>query len=282
MILKALSEFQDAIPTAVSLEKFDDIKTYIQSAELWIKNNVLGKDLYLILSTEDSTGQVDDDDLLRLCRNVVANHAYWDAIPFLDLTHTNSGFAVIQSNNQVPASKERVERLREQCLLRRDNEIEMLISYLENDEYHDLWKGSPTYSILTDCLISTASELQLYGQWTGTRKDFLQLRPKLIQETMLRLEPVFSKDYIDELIEKQRDGEIAGDDLKVITLLKYVLGSLVNGNTEAAQKIAGDALRYMDANPESFETYTDSDEYTARTTAGYVNDTESTIFSSLF
>ena len=286
MILKTLDQFKTAIPTAVSLDKFTDVETYIRSAEKWIKNNVLGKDLYetIIAATESSSGNdLNDDDLLLLCLSIIANHAYWDAIPFLDLTHSNSGFAVISSNNQVPASKERVERLREQCLIRRDSEVELLIAHLEENEvYHDDWKGSPAYSILTNCLIRTASELEQYGQWSGTRKEFLQLRPKLIQETMLRMEPVFSKDYIDELIEKQRDGDITGDDLKVMTLLKYSLGSLVNGNMEAAQKIAADALRYMDANLTSFETYATSDEYTVRTTAGYVNLTDSTIFSSLF
>jgi hypothetical protein len=288
MILTTLDQFKTAIPTAVSLENFSDVETFLRDAELWIKNNVLGRDLYdsIVSSAESSTEDV-DNDLLLLCQSVIANHAYWDAIPFLDLTHSNSGFAVIQSNNQVPASKERVERLREQCLIRRDSQVETLIGYLEDhSDYHDLWKGSPVYSIMTDCLIRTARELEQYGQWTGNRRDFLQLRPKLIQETMMRLEPVFSQSYIDELIEKQRDGDLTADDTKVLTLLKYVLGGLVNGNMEAAQKIAADALRYIDAaiiaDPLRYATYQASQEYTARTTAGYENELESTIFSSLF
>lgn len=279
MILKTLEQFQKAIPTAVGVSNFSDLEVYCQSAELWIKQNVLGKVLYDLIADDAFS----DNDLLQLSRNVIANHAYWDAIPFLDLTHTNTGFGVVNANNLAPASKKRVASLRDQCLVRRDNEIELLISFLEDHvDYHDEWKGSPTYSILTDCLIRTARELEQYGQWTGTRKDFLQLRPKLIQETMTKFEPVFSKDYIDELIEKQRDNDITGDDLKVITLLKYALGSMVNGNNEAAQKVAGDALRYIDAHLSGFATYAASSEYAARITAGYTNDIESTIFSSLF
>ena len=220
--------------------------------------------------------------LLNFCCNIIANHAYWDAIPFLDVVHTNQGFAVISAQNKVPASKERVERLRSQCLVRRDNEVENLIDYLEQTAaYHNDWKGSPAYSILSDCLIQTARELEIYAEWTGTRKDFLKLRPKLIQETINLLEPVFSKDYIEELIEKQRDDDLNGDDLRVSILLKQSLGCIVSGNRDIAEKIVSDALRYIDENPDSFPTYFDSSEYSARSEF-YSNSTDDPIFSSLY
>lgn len=279
MILKTLDQFQKAMPTAVAIENFSDVEPYLRSAELWISNQVLGKDLFDLVSTDAFA----DEDLLLLCRSVIANHAFWDAIPFLDLVLTNNGFAVISAQNKVPASKDRVDRLREQCLVRRDSEVELLIEFLEaHPDYHDEWKGSPAYSVMTDCLIRTATELAQYGNWEGTRRDFLKLRPKLIQETMTRLEPIFSGDYIDELVEKQRDGDVTNGDLKIIVLLKYVLGSLVNGNTEAAAKIAGDALRYIDNHLTDFPTYSASAEYQARLASDYVNTTEATIFSSLY
>ncbi|WP_372775659.1 DUF6712 family protein [Mangrovibacterium sp.] len=279
MILTTIDQFIAAMPTAAEVEKFEDLKPYCNSAELWIKNNVLGKDLYAAIDIEDFA----DADLLQLCISVIANHAYWDAIPFLDLVHTNSGFGVISANNRVPASKERVERLREQCLIRRDNEVENLIDFLEQtDIYHDDWKGSPAYSILSDCLIQTAHELETFSEWTGTRKDFLKLRPKLIQETMLRIEPVLSSDYIAELIEKQRDGDLGADDLKVSLLIKQSLGCLLTGNHEAARKIAADALRYIDNNLASFTTYSNSSEYLARMSENYTNTADSQIFSSIY
>ncbi len=283
MILKTLSEFQTAVPTAAGTEDFSDFEPYIRSAELWIKRNVLGKTLYDAIIDSSSASTEPDEDLIRLCQNVIGNHAYWDAIPFLDVVHTESGFAIISAQNKVPASKERVERLREQCLIRRDNEVEYLIAYLEeNSQYHTAWKSSAAYSILSDCLISTAAELKQFSQWDGTRKDFMLLRPKMNQETMTKLEPVFSKDYIEELIEKQRSQELSGDDLKIMNLLKQVLGCLLSDNHHAAEKIMEDALLYIDRYPESFGTYIDSLEYKARATEGYINSLDGTIFSSLF
>ena len=284
MILKTIDQFTGAVPTAVGVDNFEDVKPYVDSAELWLKTHILGKNLYdsIIATIESSTGPGTDEVLLNFCLNVIANHAYWDAIPFLDVVHTNQGFAVISANNKVPASKERVERLRSQCLVRRDNEVENLIDYLEQTTaYHNDWKGSPAYSILSDCLIQTARELEIYAEWTGTRKDFLKLRPKLIQETINLLEPVFSKDYIEELIEKQRDDDLNGDDLRVSILLKQSLGCIVSGNRDIAEKIASDALRYIDENPVSFPTYFDSSEYSARSEF-YSNSTDDPIFSSLY
>lgn len=287
MILTSLEQFTAAVPTAISISNFDDIRPFVRSAEAWLKNEILGELLYTNIS-EDNTGSTDStvyatDELVDLCVSVIANHAYWDAIPFLDLVHTDSGFAVISATNKLPASKERVERLREQCLLRRDAEADLLFAYLEaHIEYHDDWKGSTAYSILSDTLIQTATEMQLYSTWTGTRKEFKKLRPRLMLETMMYLEPVFSKAYIEELVELQRDGEIEGDNLKVITLLKYALGSLATDNLPAAEKVAADALRYIDANIEEFDTYTSSGEYAARIQTGYENETTATIFSSLF
>mgnify|MGYP004701084907 CR=1 FL=1 len=282
MIIKTLDQFQKAIPTAVAISNFADVEPYIRSAEMWIKNRVLGTDLYDFLDNDESSTD-ENTDVLLLSANVIANHAFWEAIPFLDLVLTDSGFAVISANNKLPASKERVERLREQCLLRRDSETELLIEYLENHiEYHDDWKSSPAYSILTDCLIRTATELQQYGDWEGSRREFMKLKPKLIHETMTRLEPIFSKELIEDLIELQRDGDLDGDNLKVATQLKWVLGCLVNGNIEAAEKIAADALRYIDANIESFPLYEDSQEYLARNTAGFENSADSPIFNSIW
>lgn len=279
MILLTITDLQRAVPTTVGIKNFSDVEPYIESAELWLRNNILGPTLYDRIDGDPTENEI----LTRLCQSVIGNHAYWDAIPFLDLVHTDSGFAVISATNKVPASKERVERLREQCLIRRDNEIESLISWLEeHEDFHSDWEGSAAYSILTDCLIRTASELQQYGQWIGTRKDFLQQRPKLIQETMTKLEHVFSTDYIEELIQKQRDGDATGDDQKVLVLLKYALGSIINGNNEAAVKIMSDALRYIDKHITSFPTYTASDEYKARTAEGYTNTLTSPIFSSIY
>lgn len=283
MILNTLDQFKAAIPTALDVDKFEDLNTFIESGESWIKLNVLGRNLYDALNNPESTGPGADENLLQFCRKIIANHAYWDAIPFLDLVHTNSGFGVITANGKAPASKERVERLREQCLIRRDAEVEYLIDYLEdNSPYHDLWKGSGTYTILSECLIQTSRELQQYAEWHGTRAEFLKMKPRMVHETITRIEPVLSKDLVEELIERQRDDEMDLDMKRVTVMLKQALGCIISGKPSLADKILQDAVRYMDDKQASFVTYFESKEYLARSTQGYINEADSTIFSSLF
>ena len=281
MIITTINQFIEAVPTVNSEIDFADLRTYIKSGELWLKNNVLGATLFARVEAFQEP-QEPDATLQELCINVIANHAYWDAIPFLDLVHTPSGFGVINNNQKAPASKERVERLRLQCLTRRDNEVENLIRFLEeNAVYHDDWEGSPVYSLITDCLIRSASELRNFASWEGERNAFLLLKPKLVHFTMNVLNPVFSRDLIEMLIEKQRDNDLSADELQVVTLLKHALGCLIDENKNIAGQIATDALRFIDENIASFTTYTSSKEYAARQTAGYENELESTIFSSL-
>ena len=282
MIITTINQFIEAVPTVNSEIDFADLRTYIKSGELWLKNNVLGTALFARVNAFQDPLQEPDATLKELCTNVIANHAYWDAIPFLDLVHTPSGFGVINNNQKAPASKERVERLRMQCLSRRDNEVENLILFLEqNAIYHDDWEGSPVYSLITDCLIRSAAELRQYASWEGERNAFLLLKPKLVHYTSTVLQPVFSRDLIETLIEKQRDNDLSANELQVVILLKHALGCLVVDNKIMAGQMAADALRFIDENIESFATYTNSKEYVARQTAGYVNELESSIFASL-
>lgn len=283
MILTTINQFTAVVPTAAGVSDIADLTPYINSAELWIKNNILGSDLYSTVEAIGGTPSGTDITLQSLCFSIIANHAYWDAIPFLDVVHTSSGFGVINNNNKAPASKERIERLRTQCLIRRDTEVENLMLFLEQtDDYHEDWKGSTVFSVLSDCLICTADQLKRFANWEGTRTEFLKLKPKLFHFTVTKLQPLFSKDLIDLLIEKQRDNDLTADELIVIALIKHSLGSLINENEIVASQVAADALRFIDENISSFSTYTDSAEYTARLADGYLNTIEETIFSSIF
>lgn len=105
----------------------------------------------------------------------------------MDLIQTNNGFGVISDKNRAPASKARVDRMIKQNTLRLNTNIENLINHLEdNATYHDDWKSSPAYSLLTDCLIITAREFKRYAKFEGDRNDFLLLKPVLINKTCYR------------------------------------------------------------------------------------------------
>lgn len=325
MILTTLNQFQIAVPTAVGVQEWTDLETYVQSAEIWLKRNVLGTGLYnkIIEEIEEagsgSGERYVSDELLRLCRNVIANHAYWDAIPFLDVVHTDSGFGVIQSTNKAPASKERVERLRQQCLIRRDAEVDNLIAYLyENDIYHDLWKADSVFSDMFDSLLPTVEIFRRYNN-IADRATLDKLRPSIVAVQNTIVADAISQELVDELVEAQKDDDFTPhhndilprlrdaiaklaiahgvDDMSVIVDSTGILRAYTIGATSYADesrlsmfkssflstgmKLLDKVVHHINENVEDFPTYVASELYTARLTEGYENDEDSTIFSSL-
>ena len=325
MILTTLNQFQTAVPTAAGVQEWTDLETYVQSAEIWLKRNVLGTALYnQIIESLNESGSGSGEsfvtaELLRLCRNVIANHAYWDAIPFLDLVHTDSGFGVIQSTNKAPASKERVERLRQQCLLRRDAEVDNLIAYLyETEEYWDLWKGDTVFSDMFDSLLPTVEIFRRYNN-IADRATLDKLRPSIVAVQNTIVADAISQELVDELVEAQKDNDFTShhndiiprlrdaiaklaiahgvDDMSVVVDSSGILRSYTIGVTSYADesrlsmfkstfhstgmKLLEKVVNHINENVEDFPTYVASELYTARLTEGYENDEDAAVFSSL-
>ena len=276
MILTNKEDFQAIIPTATGIDFDKYLKTYVESAEDWLAVEILGRTLYNTIEQDQASHAV----LVSHCRKVIAHKAYVDAIPFLDLVHTADGFGVVSTKNISPASKERVAKLLSATEKRRDQETELLFEYLEDTAaYHDEWKGATTFSILNDCLIRTAKELKLYGKFTGNREEFLDCKPTMKSLSLTVIAPEISENYLDELIEKQADGDLTASDKKVIELLKYVVAIMVTtGNHEQSHILLGQVVTYMDKHIEEFETYAASDEYAVKNTAGYENTADDSIF----
>lgn len=274
MLLKTEAQFTKVIPTAAS-GSFEDMETFLESAEYWIKKEILGAQLYNLLDTTPEAHV----ELLGHALNVIALKAYYESIPFLDLVQTGNGFAVVKNATQAPASKERVAKLRTQTDIRRGDETEVLIEYLEDHpDYHDEWKGALAYSLLTDCLIQSTRELKRFASWNGNREDFMKLKPDLIAKTALEIEPMVSKDFVDLLIEQRRDGEFSIDNTRVLEMIQYALGALIGGNPTQGKRLLDDVVTYLDKNLVLFTIYASSSEYSERQVPGYVNTKDSPIF----
>ncbi len=318
MILNNIADFTAAVPTTAGMEDFNDFSTYVKSAELWLKNNVLGKNLYDLVDDPEFA----DEELLRLCKSVIANHAYWDAIPFLDLVHTAQGFAVISAANKVPASKERVERLRAQCMLRRDSEVENLIEYLEQTiAWHEAWKGSDVFSEMYDSLLPTLKLFRRYHN-IADRATLDKLRSAIVTVQNTWIADVISKDYMDALVESQKDADFTPADNVILHMLRdaickmalawgienmsivintqgvvtmattdYYVGAIADAarlkdyrNTykKAGQAMLDKVVNAMIKNIVSYPVFAASEEYQVRITPGYENTTDSPMFSSIF
>ena len=71
--------------------------------------------------------------------------------------------------------------------------IEDLLEYLEDHaDYHDEWKGSPAYTLLSDTYILTLKDFRRYTPFDGNRLAFLAAKPQMMDAIHLEIEPVIS------------------------------------------------------------------------------------------
>lgn len=274
MILQSKEQFIKYIPTAAAGD-WRDMETYRDSAERWLQNEILGRVLYNLLDTE----RPEYTELLDQCRKVISLDAYRRAIPFLDLVQHANGFGVISNQNLAPASRDRVNRLIQETQIQRDDETEVLLDYLEgNTVFHDAWKGSKAYSVLSDSLIMTAGELKRLCSWSGTRQDFLKLKPVLILRMYNEIGKWVSRAYIDELTEQQRDNDLTPANRSVLDMLKFSLANYVVDNLQDAEAFRNEAITLMDNTPEMYPTYRNSREYRVRHEKNYENSADSPIY----
>lgn len=313
MLLTTEDQFIKVIPTAEGVE-WEDFETYRDSAEYWLKSQILGDTLYSYLNANG--GNSDLTQLVEQCRTVIALKLYYEAIPFTDLTHTPNGFGVVSNGNITPASKERVANLRAGCIARFDTESDNLLDVLESTKIvHDEWKSSPAYSLLTNCLIVTAREFSQFGP-TLSRSALLKLKPWLLFVQEDELSKKISADLVDQLLEQQRDEDLTPESRQVLALVKPALAMLgiasgienmaiyidekgvvkiyqigkssaidevKQNNTKIAfekigRRLLNEAINHLDKNLDKYPLYRDSEELKLRNTPGYQNTADSPIF----
>lgn len=87
------------------LPLFDKLAPFLNLAESWFTQNVLGEALYEAIARDSQHPMFVD-----VAMAIVAK-AFAIAVPSLDIVFTPNGFGVVGNNSLVPASKERIERL---------------------------------------------------------------------------------------------------------------------------------------------------------------------------
>lgn len=86
---------------------YDKILSYIDSAEAWIIDNYISRNLNERIQRDISSYAT----IIKAAQEATAHLAMAKAIPFLDVVLTPNGYAVVSNNTLAPASRDRVDRL---------------------------------------------------------------------------------------------------------------------------------------------------------------------------
>ena len=276
MFINDINEFIKFIPTAygynpdADFTDFDVIRPFLEESEIWLKNELLGNDLFSFAETSSDT------ELKDAVSRVIACNAYYSCIPFVDLIQTPNGFAVVQNTNQAPASKERVERLLNWTKMRNSQAVDSLIYLIFSEsDYNTLWRISDNYNRYTECLIITAASLQKYGRKDAQRETLDDLHP-LLMSYQSKIAKMISPDYMTELIEKRRNKTLTPEDIAVIQSLLVIMGLMIK--KEEVYPMLEDIVNTMVADLDKYPAYKNSETYKLKISEDFRNKKDSSIF----
>lgn len=260
MLVNNITTLKGHIPTIVAGE-FTTYSTYMSDANAWIRRELLGSTLYDLIKNLTSADLTHAELVLR-AETVVASKGYINCIPFLDLIQTESGFGVVRTDKIAPASPERVKSLIAGTQLKLSDAIEELIDYLEETEsYHEAWKGSPAYTLLSDTYIQTLREFSRYAQFEGNRFDFIKFKPKLLDAINLRICPVISEDLSDQIIEQLRDGDITELNTAILENLRFAMALFAIGEEKTATPYLMRVRKVIMTTPDNYLAFKNSTLY---------------------
>ncbi len=259
MLCSTIESLKKYLPTVINSE-YCKYEAEVADANHWIRKEILGSMLFDAITGEDFS----DHELYYLCEAVVSRKAYLEGIPSFDLAETASGFVVSRNEQQTPASAERVQKLRDSLAQRLTDSVETLLQYLEEHSgYHDQWKGSPVYAVLTDTYIHTLTDFRRYAPFAGSRLDYLAAKPFMLNAIRLKIEPVISPELSGQIIEQLKDDDLSESNLRILEDLKSAFAHYVIGETETGNTYLYRVRKRLHADPRDYPAWESSEVYTA-------------------
>lgn len=176
---------------------YEKLKPYIESSKLQLETDYLG------------TGDFLSEQHNSIAIKVVVADALADAVPSLDIIITPTGFGVVNTDNLVPASKERVERLIQSLRAFVKTNIALLLDICRT---YEAWRNSERGQWFGSSLMSSLSDLDGFGdlEYKDLRMLSMQIERKMHDyyigpALMNRLRSDHNEGIYNELIDTLRN-----------------------------------------------------------------------------
>lgn len=223
MIFKDENDIKDFYPVSVSF-KFENLKPIIENqAEPKLKE-LIGTTMYNTLLTwyadRDAMSAI-QKELLRLCRNMVALHAFFEYIPMGVLSIQESGISVSETANWKPASQAKIKSLQQSAINSAFHAEEQILKYLEeNTATFTMWASSEACTTYREMFVRSAAEFDKHHNIKGSRRLF-----RAMYATMSRIEReiisnVVGTEFYEELKEERKDDNLSTENAKLLTYIQ--------------------------------------------------------------
>lgn len=152
----------------------------------------LGTDLTKALLIENPSAE--NSALIEELKGAIANLAYLEAVPFIDVVSTNTGFGVISNQNIAPASKARVDAFKDAALNAANDYLNDALLFLEtNIADYPTWNKS---SLIEGGVIASIDDWPQELEINYSRIEFVNLVPFIRRQEKLWLSKKLSAEFV--------------------------------------------------------------------------------------
>jgi hypothetical protein len=297
-LIKNKADFEKYILIAGTVSEETLLKGVADAQEKYIRD-VLGDGL---LSSIDAwynsltpATNVAYTNLLPYIQRALARFAIYISSPELDVKLTDSGIGVISNQNIAPASADRVKKFDQSNEQRGWDNVETLIRFLEaNKTDYALWANSSAYTLSISNLVNSALEYDSIIKIDKSRLYFQNIRPILTDIELLKIKPTISSDLFDVILAQLKANSVSAANNKILPLLqraecyfaaaesldkgkyqgtgveinKMFMDRDISTYQNKAEAFLAEARRIIDASPDDYPEYRDSDIFIGLTEDG--------------
>lgn len=212
---------------------------------------------------------IDDHAPADLVRTYVYNRAAFEALPTLDLIATENGFAVVSNQHLAPASRERVQALREELYRKADTALSTILFRLQDVEE---WRASHYAMMARNTLLWLPTLAARYGLAKNAGsflsfEAFDELRPHILDGETAAIQ-LIGEAQMSDFVARQDTADLSPDDTKAIELIRiymavHVLCALGHMKRAEVHKAYRRAYDFIDAHADQFPHYKTSTTYEA-------------------
>lgn len=264
--------FVDVCPSAASPSEqlYEKIAPFVSAVWQSVNHEYFSRELseaVAVWEYDPSANPSNDiERVIRAAVHLVCLVAYWRAVPSLDLILTSTGFGIVSNQNTAPASRERVNALREALDLSAASAHDALVDVLRT---YPGWAQSYQAARQISCFCWRLS--LMCADQDGGKPKYSDLVAKRIRAEAYDVElyPLLSPEFCAELLQTARtpcEDPINGKVLEIVgNLALYKLIKMPE------HRLTDYLLAYLDAHIEHFPTYRNSSAYKANHFEPYKN-----------
>lgn len=198
-----------------------------------------------------------DETIGKCFARTLTNLAYYEAVPFVDLIQTDTGFAIVSNSNMAPASKERVSAVREASRTLASIGISDLLNRIVKDTaLREMWLASPVSERFTDGVIWVPADTE-YGICGADR---LSEELADIRSAERYVAEYVSHELIARIVRERKESETENRDLRLFRLTVRAVTERFRNN---GSRDLGILIDFLNRHSETYPEYAQSDAFKA-------------------